>query len=734
MRLQFLLVSLIIAIVLHAASPTRALQGTSDAPFLYYYSDYLRAFIIERADGTDSRVLGDGLMQLTDGHDLLIDGPGWSPSGNWFAWTAAELFDWGAHKGDVRPFVIRSDGLQQLHYLDAWKNATLRWSPSADLLLVAEQIHWRDELSSTPSSSLRTRFALLDASTDHAILETVDEQTFPYAVTSSRIQMRWIDPHHVIAFSYVVKEDYVMSGEGQPEYTFWIFSVDGSWWEHRYTTLPPAYFGRHTMVNGWVIRSDDRYTYVENLLTGGWMRFPLSIHVADLAWSPDGRRALIRSMSGNSAEDIWLLDVDAAQLSRVNRSARSDHNTPIHTWIGNDHILYSVRIDATNNILFHLDTDQMRIRRLALPQNTSPWIVRQWNRDNVFIGIHSFDTPQAREPLYRYMLSTGTLTALGNPLTPFYEYPFSVSPDGQYVALMENGVRITDLRSGDDVLVRPAADSWFSFNGGETSWHTSGDWLITFDDAVVVGGGEMRHIGIVNVGEGSLRDLTFLWELSPPAVGWLPSQVDPDTLPPALNEPSYLTPTRTLRGSEWAIQLSWSPDSTHVADTSVIDPYLGHTQVTVWDISSGVIVQQSDTFTPGYEIKWEADRIVQTDRTVPLGRGVPIAVSPDGSMHVINDISGVMLVNASTKDELCELGDRERYVASASFSPDSRIVAVSGDYYPVQLWDAHRCELLLTLPHQSTAIAFSPDGVWLAVGASWDVQLWSVAKLLQELQ
>src|SRR5258708_2808839 len=88
-------------------TPVQA-QG-ADNPYIYYYSGDLNAFVIEHADGTDTRVLGKGLMPIPDAYSsYYMGGPGWSPSGKWFAWTAAQESS-GGSSGD-KPYVISADG------------------------------------------------------------------------------------------------------------------------------------------------------------------------------------------------------------------------------------------------------------------------------------------------------------------------------------------------------------------------------------------------------------------------------------------------------------------------------------------------------------------------------------------------------------------------------------------------------------------------------------------------
>lgn len=63
-----------------------------DPPYIYYYSGTLNGIVVERADGTDSRILGQGLMPEAAN---FVDGPGWSPDGRWFAWRGYVPLEFG---------------------------------------------------------------------------------------------------------------------------------------------------------------------------------------------------------------------------------------------------------------------------------------------------------------------------------------------------------------------------------------------------------------------------------------------------------------------------------------------------------------------------------------------------------------------------------------------------------------------------------------------------------------
>jgi WD40 repeat protein len=107
---------------------------TAAPPYVYYYSDTLNAFVIERADGTDSRAIAQDLMPADH---TIISGPGWSPSGQWFAWTSTypgEYLD-----GPRSAWIIRSDGQERLDILDDVMHAAyMSWSPTGDYLFVID--------------------------------------------------------------------------------------------------------------------------------------------------------------------------------------------------------------------------------------------------------------------------------------------------------------------------------------------------------------------------------------------------------------------------------------------------------------------------------------------------------------------------------------------------------------------------------------------------------------------
>jgi hypothetical protein len=104
------------------------------APYIYYYSDVLNAFVIERADGTDSRMIAQGLTNpIID----RISGPSWSPDGRWLAWVATALADYGTSTASPG-YAISVDNQNRVELLDSFSGIfDMRWSPERNLLFVS---------------------------------------------------------------------------------------------------------------------------------------------------------------------------------------------------------------------------------------------------------------------------------------------------------------------------------------------------------------------------------------------------------------------------------------------------------------------------------------------------------------------------------------------------------------------------------------------------------------------
>lgn len=107
----------------------------SDAPYIFYYSATLNGFVIERADGTDSRIIGQNVMEQPARN---LTGHGWSPSGRWLAWRVIHPRPYTSDAG--KGYLIGING-QKFDFLSKFQCIHMMlWHRTEDILLVRGKI------------------------------------------------------------------------------------------------------------------------------------------------------------------------------------------------------------------------------------------------------------------------------------------------------------------------------------------------------------------------------------------------------------------------------------------------------------------------------------------------------------------------------------------------------------------------------------------------------------------
>ncbi|MEO8610900.1 MAG: hypothetical protein ABI690_23590 [Chloroflexota bacterium] len=116
--------------------PNKTTGDAPNAPYIYYYSPSKQAFIVERADGQDSRVLASYHLP----ESAVIEGPGWSKSGVWFAWiSGAYLVGTSIDTENVVVVDKNGEKLNQIFPKEVHIQA-IAWSPTDDLLMISYSI------------------------------------------------------------------------------------------------------------------------------------------------------------------------------------------------------------------------------------------------------------------------------------------------------------------------------------------------------------------------------------------------------------------------------------------------------------------------------------------------------------------------------------------------------------------------------------------------------------------
>jgi len=142
-----------------------------NVPYIYYYSNVLNGIVIERVDGTDSRIIGQGLMPESA---TVVDGPGWSPDGRWFVWRGYQPLEFGFYMPQGSYGVsIENQSLDILAEFPVTIDA-LQWHPTENLLLVYGWDGGRNEASGTNIAT----YWLIDVDTQD-LLVSMSIESYP---------------------------------------------------------------------------------------------------------------------------------------------------------------------------------------------------------------------------------------------------------------------------------------------------------------------------------------------------------------------------------------------------------------------------------------------------------------------------------------------------------------------------------------------------------------------------
>lgn len=723
-------------------SPCQAQEPAN--PYIYYYSDTFNAFIIERADGTDTRVLGDGLMPWPEEDQAMeVDGPGWSPSGRWFAWTYAYVDAYGGRSEICNPLIVSADGSTRLTLLDGLCGVRLAWASDRDVLFVAAH-----EAERIPRENLASLLAVdYDPQTIEQFVAAdwaKEQQRESPMETVYIVYNHWmaIDVTHETILSSFTRRSFndyypwgVESAVQTNDHNHFLASYRdecayfsrecGSW--HIVTInadgtiddKPDAPLSWLSTA-GWGIHFAEEKPRIENVLTGEKHAVASidSIYRSEqILWDVSGQYAVITN------EHLWLLDCPEGQLTLLRENweladfyGRDEKPTwspdsSFALFMGTDHVL--VAFNRIAGTLTELPVDT------GVDYRSPEWY---WV-DNTHAGFHY--------PGMFIIYDLVSLTAQHIPVEIDDNTDPRLSPDGQRLFFVEDGPVIYDMATATYQKFRPSYAGFHSFDGGEVVWHTSGEWAFVFEESLVAGGAYVRDLGIMRSDGTQRRDLSFIRGIpNPITVNWLPPQVDPAALPSPVTVPLVAQPNTTLHGAHWSFYADWSPDGRRLAAGLDWGSRDGG-DINVWEVKTGEIVHVFENAGADERVVWSSGETFIPDLSIPdpdSGGGCDyvMARSPDGR-HVVQCGKAI---DTATGNVLADLEKGCGFYFDATYSPDGRLLVTASNIHPVEIWDTTTWEIIVSLPNQGQTVAFSPDGTQLAVTASWDIQLWDVAELL----
>ncbi|HML24877.1 MAG TPA: WD40 repeat domain-containing protein [Aggregatilinea sp.] len=726
-----------------------AAQTDDPAPYLYYFSDMLHAYVVERADGSDSRVLGAGLMPE---EHIMTHWGGWSPSGEWFAWASSE---W-AGPGHVPSMVwlVRADGTQGTRlFADAYDFSRLVWSPVDDVLLVG-----------TFDQEMHGRTFLYDVESGQRLGEAPSLEPFEGA--------GWLPDGSA---AYVYHPEWVDIVLKNRRSYMRLIARDGRITEHDVGTfatgMSSAGWFVHDVLGGsqWVAENavtGESFTFAppEDISSPGWRQY----------WNARGDTLLFSSMLDR---DTWLLSMVDRSLLDIGPdiSWSSDGFTGAPRWSSSaDAAVFITHADdeAAPYFLRMLDGATGQVQTLL--QREGEFSVK-WAGESQSVLV--YPGWQVHEPALMLDVETGGQTVL--PVETYGLRTAQPSPDARKLAYGEGRSAsipaIYDLDTGQIITTIP-------YSGGAggaiygASWDRTGMWLITSEDMTFSGGGGSPPGHVVLKADGSARRELGRTSFSATAIDWLPDHVLPHLAPgsaaPVIPAPLFTLVPATQPG-DTANGVLWYPDGSGVVsngyhhrdgaaagslvfwDLSQPEPrqdmtvptnvctsslacnmiWLSADQFMMWPstgpTAARVDVRNGDV--AGNLSLFDAAGIdaMQLDAryAVPSPNGDYVLVQKSGRGFEILDASGALLHTLPDRDD-----------SAVTWSPDGRTVAL-GNGGPLALWDVETGDVRLLEPTDAWSwpvwqLAFSPDGRYLAAGsyyqrtAIWDTvtgqQVWEL--------
>lgn len=723
------------------------LQPRDAAPYLMAFStDPSPHFVIERADGTDSRTFAVDVMAADTNQ---VSGAGWSPSGRWFAWTAGAYYD--VTDTGMHPFVLSVDGQTRLTALDGLHRTSLHWSPNEDILLVAGLLHapeivldpqTQEFTTINDADTLTMRIGLLDPATDSFL--QVQDLPAPFArrdLLSASFQLRWPrDAAHGLALARVSEED-----TASPTIRSYRIGMAGDFavTDYEAGSLLRGEFNLAISPNGelaaFLPPNSVQIMSAAGALTD--IAIPPTSRILNAWWSSEGEYLLVHSQleypeSSTESPDpgLWVWSRGSSTVTQLFDGQSIEGHTELER---------IVPAPDFSGVFFIVNTNRSRTAHYASMDgtimldlgDTSSSIPPVLNSTGQIAVVLEGDTGEIGYVVYDVSgdttLQIGAFTAPGSYITP------ALSPGGQMVGFIENEVNLIQVSSGETLVLPPDSRRYFAADGGEMEWHSAGEWVLLREQALVAGGGYLRYTGVVKT-DGSVRmPVGYCESVSPRCLEWLPPQVNPASLAPG-EDRSRLVPITTIDAGDWIDDLVWSPDASQIASGGDWRLEGEAVPFVVWQLETGAPVSRLEPVSWEETVGWE-DGVPQIiPRHVDARDSEPrtLTVSADGTRSVqIRHSDGIWLdlVDADGNRTVSLPDFVNDWRLSGSFSPDGRYLAISSASNTVKILDAQTGDVVAELPLiYSKAVAFSPDGVWLAVAEGTVIQIYAVEDILGE--
>jgi hypothetical protein len=477
-------------------------QG-DDSPLIYYYSQDNAAFIIETAAGERHEILASFALR----EHMQIAGPGWSPSGQWFAW-----FERSQGAAPSNAYVIRRGSGDYISIFDSEGVIDTYWSPADDLLLASRTVY--DE-----KANQQTEIVVIDFAKDRRILL---RDTFKGELLS----LGWLPHGQGIFITDTSGRVYITQNLEFQVHEEATIETNSGFCSPIF--FSPANYLLHQSTDGLSLAVSD----VSDLDVETVIQSNIDGIIRNVYWSHSGLQAVIymtASCSITWTGDIWFLDIQTRTVLQVaqdvpplwdlrttdSRFSYKPTWSPDDTYFAyltGNHALQVVETNSLRSSLIDIaqDGDVGRFWWVSEKEILFEWNVDQWYKDSIFIASAVSWLDPAEHQVTRldihYEASAAQLPALSSQST---KWAFS-SPD------CNNGC-ILDLISGKVIeSYQIEGLQEIPYVVSEFVWHSSDEWLFLLNDSDGI-----QYVSIASV-SGTIQRRVGLCTLSSSCFGWMP--------------------------------------------------------------------------------------------------------------------------------------------------------------------------------------------------------------------
>lgn len=643
-----LIVTLLVLLVIGGfsliKSPDEAVQtirSNEPIPYIYYYSDLEHAFVIERADGTDSRLLAQGVMP--EEHNV-IDSLHWSPSGEYLAGRGHLYSGPGAFV--VGGYLVGSDGEYASDLLDDATDVFLmEWAPDKDWLVVGFSGYWHEGYEV---------IRVIDVANNRIVNEIrsngVESMDAPYY---RRMPEAWSEDGSAVYFTY-------RHFRGTTVTKLKMNGVSEQWYFD--TVEPLISFSRERLMTFESVPRDGTYHtdwIITDLTTGETRTYGQNEDASipqidyDILWNSDRSYALVteKPCEDNSYGRRVCI---ANNLTLFNWVSGETYDLPNNLRVRNDEsYVGDVTWPPSGEVAMLQDEDghfhllNSRTQEISTLAEIDNW---RWLGENKLLVFTIPDDGERSVQYYDWQ--THTYSNAGY-LDSTYPYSLQFSPDYNYVAYDGNNVRVQNLITGE--MFDYPRHSRTSYGGPVTgyNWHESNQWFFAGSNTQIVDSCcNSRAITIRNLNESVGRELTLCYGVYT-CSGFLPDNVLP-YLGNGQDESHIPEPMQILLHENAVEGVLWNGDGTQLVTYSQSENMNDGSIISVWDMASDVpeLIReistdlQCESHNSACSLQWENDHTV----FAPL-------YAYDGSRKIYN-LQSFDLVTGEIQTELLAYDDR----------------------------------------------------------------------------